>query len=677
MITGARGVALLLIVTVVVAANEEDSTVAGHGKVVVCYWGTWANYRPKEGKFVTENVDGSLCTHLIYSFAGLDTGKSAIKTLDAWLDLEDNYGLAGFKKATDLKIKYPHLKVMIAIGGWNEGSTKYSQMAKDDEKRGMFVNSTVEFLKKHKFDGLDLDWEYPAKRGGSPEDKKSFIYLARDLKAAFTEDKFLLTAAIGAGKATIDISYDVPGMYKYMDFVNVMCYDYHGKWDKKTGHNAPLRARPDEVGGNVFLNLEYTINYLLKKGAKPEKTILGVPLYGRAFLLSNPAMNHMGDPAKTTSFAGPYTREQGFLGYNEICKELSAPSSNWTIVWEKCHQAPYMFRHDRWVSYDNERSVRLKANFAFEKKLGGVMVWSIETDDFNGVCNGEKFPLLRTLNKALSENVKGYAVEEEEKCDPNDYSTERTLVTSKPWSPPASSSDFSENHIGDNPPPSSSGGVCVKLNEPNPDPTDCSKFFLCANGVPHALTCQTGTLYSAALMTCDHTANVNCNSKPGKKEIKNTGSFDNNRIEKEGVNPTNDFSEGNNNSEMSSEKIVIIILLLLILGISLALFWCFRSRLRVLAEPYLEKYNMAEKLRRPSTISLLQAYNRNKLSWGMQKKFSSANIPPTIPPKDYSVRDLPPLPEEPVPPPRRKRSVAEFQKIDTSQKISPETQSDA
>ena len=51
-------------------------------------------------------------------------------------------------------------------------------------------------------------------------------------------------------------------------------------------------------------------------------------------------------------------------------------------MWEKCHAAPYMFNEDKWVSYDNERSIRLKADFAWEKKLGGVMVWSIETDDF-------------------------------------------------------------------------------------------------------------------------------------------------------------------------------------------------------------------------------------------------------------------------------------------------------
>ena len=296
---------IVLAVTVTCQTVRADQvSVSNHDKVVICYWGTWANYRPKQGKFVADNVDGSLCTHLIYSFAGLDTTNWNIKTLDAWLDLEENYGLKGFKKATDLRLKYPHLKVMIAIGGWNEGSKKYSEMAADDTKRKMFVNSTVEFLKKYSFDGLDLDWEYPGKRGGAAGDKRNFIKLVKELREAFQEEKYLLTAAIGAAKGTIDISYDVAAMYKYLDYVNVMCYDYHGKWDKKTGHNAPLAARPDETGDDVYFNLQYTVKYLLEKGAKPEKTVLGVPLYGRAFLLSNQKNNGIGAPASENSFAG-------------------------------------------------------------------------------------------------------------------------------------------------------------------------------------------------------------------------------------------------------------------------------------------------------------------------------------------------------------------------------------
>lgn len=378
-----------------------DYSVKGHQKQVVCYWGTWANYRPEEGKFTPEHVDPSLCTNLIYSFAGLDTSSWTIKTLDAWMDLEDNYGLAGFKKATDLKYGNPHLKVTLAIGGWNEGSEKYSEMSKDPERRRSFVNSAVIFLKKYNFDGLDLDWEYPGKRGGKPEDKKHFIELIKDLHAVFQKEKLLLTAAIGAAAGTIDVAYDVPAMYKYLDFVHVMCYDYHGKWDKKTGHNAPLYPRPREPASDLALNVEYTLAYLLKKGAKREKTVLGVPLYGRAFTLLNPNSNLMGAPAKTTSFQGPYTREDGFMGYNEICLEAMDEQAPWTRVWDEYHMAPYMYRGDSWMSYDDEESLRYKANFAYDQGLAGVMTWSIDTDDFLGVCNGPKFPLLRTLNNAL------------------------------------------------------------------------------------------------------------------------------------------------------------------------------------------------------------------------------------------------------------------------------------
>ncbi len=77
------------------------------------------------------------------------------------MDMSD--GLAGFQKATQLKYAYPKLKVTLAIGGWNDGSKKYSTMAADPQKRQIFVESAVNFLQEHNFDGLDLDWEYPGK----------------------------------------------------------------------------------------------------------------------------------------------------------------------------------------------------------------------------------------------------------------------------------------------------------------------------------------------------------------------------------------------------------------------------------------------------------------------------------------------------------------------------------
>lgn len=62
---------------------EENNFLTGpsHDKVVVCYLGSWAVYRPGRGAFAIENIDPSLCTHLIYSFAGLDAKQDSIRVL--------------------------------------------------------------------------------------------------------------------------------------------------------------------------------------------------------------------------------------------------------------------------------------------------------------------------------------------------------------------------------------------------------------------------------------------------------------------------------------------------------------------------------------------------------------------------------------------------------------------
>lgn len=66
---------------------------------------------------------------------------------DAWQDLKDDYGKGGYERAVNLKKQYPHLKVSLAIGGWNEGSKNYSRMAASPEGRKRFVKSASEFVR--------------------------------------------------------------------------------------------------------------------------------------------------------------------------------------------------------------------------------------------------------------------------------------------------------------------------------------------------------------------------------------------------------------------------------------------------------------------------------------------------------------------------------------------------
>lgn len=74
---------------------------------------------------------------------------------------------------------------MVAIGGWNEGSEKYSRVMADPLKRDALKNSIINFVEKHDLDGFDLDWEYPGQRGGAANDKENLALFLDDLYPRF------------------------------------------------------------------------------------------------------------------------------------------------------------------------------------------------------------------------------------------------------------------------------------------------------------------------------------------------------------------------------------------------------------------------------------------------------------------------------------------------------------
>ncbi|KAL6259698.1 hypothetical protein P5V15_009613 [Pogonomyrmex californicus] len=380
-----------------------------HDNVVVCYVASWAAYRQGNGAFSLENLRPEHCTHLIYAFAGLNASNWTIRSLDPWADMEKD-GIGNYKKMTALR--HRGLKVSLGIGGWNEGSRNYSMMASSSESRRTFIASTVEFLKMYGFDGLDLDWEFPGSRGGAPYDKQNFVSLVKELKDAFREHQYLLTAAISADKSTINIAYDIPEISKYLDYIHVMAYDYHGAWNKRVLPNSPLRSKDQ-------LNVEDTITYLLQQGAPAKKLVLGLAMYGRTFVLTSvpetSKINPIGLPSLDIGFKGPYTGEDGFMGFNEICEALVLYPQEWITGWDNESSTAYAIKKDQVVVYDDHKAMIAKVEYAKRQKLAGIMVWSIDTDDFRGKCtllhgdmallDGHNYPLMKSINTALANNT--------------------------------------------------------------------------------------------------------------------------------------------------------------------------------------------------------------------------------------------------------------------------------
>ncbi|XP_067945859.1 chitinase-3-like protein 2 [Watersipora subatra] len=383
-------VSLIALVAILSGSSEAVE------KKVVCYYTNWSTYRPGLGKFTPNDIDPTLCTHILYSFLVARDNKVTIH--DDWIDVQNEY----FNSVVAAKERNPDLKVLMAVGGWNNGGAPFHEMAKTSNGRRTFIDSAIDLITTYKFDGVDLDWEYPGLRGGDPSvDKANFILLIQEFQRAFRRygrqngvPKPLLSAAVGPAPKTADIAYDKNVVCSELDFVNLMQYDIHGAWDLETGYSAPMR---NTIGERTPENvLETTTQNWIDAGCSRDKLIFGMPLYGRGWTTSSTSV-----PAAATapSSQGEFTRSAGILSYYEICEKLA---NGWNQRYNSDAEQAVAYGDGQLVTYDNERSMKAKVDYINRMQLGGAMVWALDFDDFTGsFCNKGKYPLLKAINKRL------------------------------------------------------------------------------------------------------------------------------------------------------------------------------------------------------------------------------------------------------------------------------------
>ncbi|KAL4236351.1 Oviduct-specific glycoprotein [Mactra antiquata] len=472
------------------------SMVDAAGYKRVCYYSNWSQYRNGAGRFMPKDIDPSLCTHLIYSFAKL-TSNYELTTFE-WNDIQLYKDFNGLKKSN------PNLKTLLAVGGWNAGSTPFSNMVTDQYYRKKFARQSVEFIVQYGFDGLDMDWEYPANRGGRVSDKENFIVLLSDIREAMRnagQSHLLLTAAVSAGDKTIESAYDIEAMAEYLDFINLMSYDLHGAWESFTGHNSPLYSRSSEYGEQALLNVDWAAKRWNLGGTPKEKLIIGLATYGRHFKLTDPFNHGMNAPTSGPGTQGPFTAEQGFLAYYEVCQMLATGG---TSYWHPEHMVPYLVKGDQWVGYDDEESFTVKLLYIKENNYGGAMIWNIDLDDFNSICtlSKRKYPLMSLMAEILGE-YKPTTREPGTTETPQSTDTSRTTkqteppTTEGPTNPPGvfTCDGKTDGHYG--------------------NPFDCTKYHYCGHGIQYNYDCPPTLIWNQERLYCDHAYNVECRQQTG------------------------------------------------------------------------------------------------------------------------------------------------------------------
>ena len=357
-------------------------------KEVIGYYPNWQWY--DRAKLVNPmTIDYSKYSIINYAFFN-PTADGSIVSTDTWADENLLQGPINWSTTPATHNQSQSIvgrchangvKILISVGGWTL-SNNFPSIAASATKRATFASSCRSLVQTYDLDGIDIDWEYPgyAEHGGSAADKQNFTLLLQQVRdsltayQAVTGKTYMLTACVGASQGNMT-NVEWNNVKNILDIINLMSYDFFGTWDATTNHNAPLYA---PAQGDPTFNVSAAVSYLMSNYAVPaNKLAAGVAFYGRSAKTTGTPGLHV--PSTGAADNITFQQDEGSPLYYNILSKMSL----FTQHWDNTAQVPYLTGNgslNTFMSYDNQQSIGLKANYIKNNNLRGAIIWEITGD---------------------------------------------------------------------------------------------------------------------------------------------------------------------------------------------------------------------------------------------------------------------------------------------------------
>jgi chitinase len=423
-IAAALAIALMAPLTAVgpaaAAFAPRDHAHPGYERVgYFTQWGIYgADFRVRD--LVTNGTAGRL-TVLNYAFGNVSAEGTCFEAAvpgqgDPWADYQVSFpaeqsvdgvadvpgqALAGnFNQIRKLKKLYPGLRTQISLGGWT-WSKYFSDAALTRASRERFVRSCLDLYLKGDlpqlggdphggpgagagvFDGIDVDWEWPASPGNvgnivRPEDKHNFTLLLAEFRRQLDRlgraghKHYSLTAFLPADPAVVDRGVEVRKVVRYLDWANLQGYDLHGTWESTTNHQSALFSPAGDPSPEKF-SVDQTVRAYIDRGMPRRELVIGVPFYGRGWTGVTNQNHGLFQPATGPA---PGTFEAGYEDYKRL-----AALPGFTLYRDGRAGFAWLFDGTTFWTFDDPAVMRQKAAYVKQHHLRGVMAWSLDADD--------------------------------------------------------------------------------------------------------------------------------------------------------------------------------------------------------------------------------------------------------------------------------------------------------
>lgn len=361
---------------------------------VTAYLATWQHNAGTKysnwGVIRTEDIDWDAITHLIYFALNISEDGLPGQSLNA----EDRHNFNEDRLRAIVPAAHRNnTKILFSVGG--SGNYKGFSSAIKKENRTQFINTIVDLIQTYGFDGVDLDMEPIRKK-----DFSNYYQFVLSLEAKLSTiqtwngEEPLITIAALKGE---EVSELYARLQYHVDQINIMTYDMAQAWPSwQAWHNSALYSDGITFEGTdkPMSNIDQKVQIALDAGINRSKLGIGIDFYGYIWH----SVHYLGKWDKWPKQDLSIMERSGGVPYTELYERFNLMDASWDNI----AKSPYLNVEDpkAFVSFDNERSVRAKVQYAINEGLGGVILWELGGGFFKEKPTGQQDPLLQAVKSA-------------------------------------------------------------------------------------------------------------------------------------------------------------------------------------------------------------------------------------------------------------------------------------